>query len=229
MDKRFFVVFDEFQEVSKLNGGDFEKQLRSVIQHQQSVSYVFMGSKTHLLMQMFTSKERALYHSGKLFSLNKIAKEKMHAYIKNRFLNTGIEFSDALIDRLIDVTDNIPYYNQFLAAQLWQVVQGGASGKSEQELLDDAVSNILSNQDEYYFSLFENMTLYQRAVIKAIVIDNKTIFSQGYHDRHNLTSPSSTKRAVDSLVEHGVLEKIGKQYYFSDPFFPRWLALRNYA
>ena len=48
--KRFAVVFDEFQEIMRLNGGILEKQIRAAIQHHTHVSYLFAGSKTHMLI-----------------------------------------------------------------------------------------------------------------------------------------------------------------------------------
>ena len=39
------VVFDEFQEIIRLNGNDFQRELRSVIQHHSNVSNIFCGSK----------------------------------------------------------------------------------------------------------------------------------------------------------------------------------------
>ena len=64
--KGWIVVFDEFQDVERLNGESFEKELRSVIQHHKKIGYVFMGSQRHLLLNMFSRKNRALYNFGKL-------------------------------------------------------------------------------------------------------------------------------------------------------------------
>ncbi|NCC67787.1 MAG: ATPase, partial [Clostridia bacterium] len=46
---KLIVVFDEFQEVTKLNGETFEKELRASLIHHNKVSYVFMVSQMHML------------------------------------------------------------------------------------------------------------------------------------------------------------------------------------
>jgi len=226
-NQRFYVIFDEFQEISSLNGEYFEKQLRSAIQFHTNVSYIFMGSKTHLMLEMFNSKNKALYKSGKLYSLGKIEISIMKEFLINRFKETSVTISDEVFDNLLLLTNNIPYYNQFLAAQLWDVCR--EFNHSEQDLLNLALQRVLENQNDYYVTLYENLTLYQRRVLEATIRDNKNIFSKEYSVTHKLSTTSSTQRAIEALVGYGIIEKEDKSYQFSDPFFSKWLILRNYA
>ena len=53
--KRVMVFFDEFQEVEKLKNIHFEGLLRSKVQQQSKTNYLFFGSKTHLLKEMFNA------------------------------------------------------------------------------------------------------------------------------------------------------------------------------
>ncbi|MCK4695361.1 MAG: ATP-binding protein [Candidatus Cloacimonetes bacterium] len=226
--ERYYVVFDEFQEINRLNGDSFEKQLRASIQHHDNVSYVFMGSKTHLLLDMFNSKNRALYHCGGMYALDKIPRQAMLEFLFRRFKESRVEISEDILSELIQIAHNIPYYNQYLAAQLWQVCRE-MDDKDFDKMLSEAVLRILGNQNDFYLTLYDHLTIYQRSVLKAITHESSNVFSQEYHRRHGLTSPSSTQRAVSALIEYGILEKIGDHYHFSDPFFTRWLQLRNYA
>ena len=226
-NEKFYVVFDEFQEISFLNSEYFEKQLRSTIQFHTNVSYIFMGSKTHLMLEMFNSKNKALYKSGKLYSLGKIDKSIMKEFLMNRFQETSVTISDKILDDLLLLTNNIPYYNQYLAAQLWDVCR--ELNHPQNDVLNLALQRVLENQNDYYITLYENLTLYQRRVLEAIIRDNKNIFSKEYSITHKLSTPSSTQRAVEALVGYGIIEKEDKSYHFSDPFFSKWLILRNYA
>jgi uncharacterized protein len=222
---RFYVVFDEFQEIGKLNGDSFEKQLRSVIQNHNNVSYIFLGSKTHLLLEMFKSESRALFNAAKLVTLNKIGFETMREFIISRFETTGNKITKDLACQIIEKTHNIPYYVQYLAAQVWQLINLSQNVAAEQ-LIESAIENILTNQNDYYFLIYDNLTVYQRAVLHAIAQEQANIFSTDYHQRHHLTSQSSTQRAIQSLVEKGVLEKAEHHFSFSDPFFYHWIQLR---
>jgi hypothetical protein len=62
--RRWIIVFDEFQDIEKFNGHETEKWFRSVMQFHDQISYVMMGSKTHLLNQMFSQRDRAFYGFG---------------------------------------------------------------------------------------------------------------------------------------------------------------------
>lgn len=225
---RFYVVLDEFQEINKLNGESFEKQLRSVIQNHDNVSYVFLGSKSHLLLEMFSSKSRALYQSAKLINLNKIDADKMKSFIIARFQSTGLQIQDCLAEQIVTASDNIPYYVQYLAAQVWQLMIISTETIYD-NIIEVAIEKILDNQNDYYFLIYENLTVYQRAVLKAILHDQVNIFSIEYHKKHNLTSQSSTQRALNASIGKSILEKNDSHYSFSDPFFFHWLKLRKDA
>lgn len=121
-NERFYVAFDEFQEIHKLNGEGFEKQLRASIQYHENVSYIFLGSKTHLLLDMFSSKARALYKSSKLINLQKIDAEKMQEFVISRFQTSNFHITDSMAEQIITITQNVPYYVQYLAAQVWQLM-----------------------------------------------------------------------------------------------------------
>ena len=51
-NKSAVVVFDEFQEIANFDDDEIERKMRSVFQNHRNVSYIFMGSKTHLMRDM---------------------------------------------------------------------------------------------------------------------------------------------------------------------------------
>ncbi|MBU4122801.1 hypothetical protein KJ959_03875, partial [bacterium] len=53
--KKAVVCFDEFQQVSMLKTDKIEKFMRSVFQSHKNISYIFMGSKKHLIYDMFNN------------------------------------------------------------------------------------------------------------------------------------------------------------------------------
>ncbi|MBU1262738.1 ATP-binding protein [bacterium] len=63
--KRIVMVFDEFQQIGQIDGEEIEKNLRSKIQHHNDVSYIFMGSKRHLMERIFNDKSRPFYKIGR--------------------------------------------------------------------------------------------------------------------------------------------------------------------
>ncbi|MCK4249247.1 MAG: ATP-binding protein, partial [Candidatus Omnitrophica bacterium] len=113
--KRVVVVFDEFQEIENLNGKSLEKKIRSFIQHHNDVCYIFMGSKTHIIMDMFNNPERAFYKSAAVYPLNLINENEMENFVINRFSSSGKAISKNLAAEIVKLADNIPYNIQLLS------------------------------------------------------------------------------------------------------------------
>ena len=58
-DRRVAVVFDEFQEIVRIDR-NLLPLMRSVFQEQPDVSHVYLGSKKHMMEQIFNDEQRAL-------------------------------------------------------------------------------------------------------------------------------------------------------------------------
>lgn len=221
-DKPWIVVFDEFQEVTKLNGETFEKELRASLIHHSKVSYVFMGSQMHMLLNMFTLRSRAFYQFGKIVELKKIQEDIVQNYLIQRFREGGFDPPSELCSEIIAISNNIPHYVQYLASAVWEAgLESNFS--SDDNFLNKAVDKIVTNQNDYFSSLYENLTSYQKKVLKAIHVDNVNVLSSDYSNRFRLTSTSSTQRALERLVKDGMIEKVADNWQFTDPFFKIWL------
>ena len=220
--ERWLVVFDEFQEIVNLNGNNFEKQLRANIQHHKNVSYVFMGSKTHLLLNIFNNKSRSLYNSGKLFKIDKIPEQDTFDFLKRKFNGTNI--SENTIRYIITNADNIPYYVQFIASQVWQTAVGKKSiMKSD---IDTALKRTMDAQSDFYEEVYGKLSILQKKILRALIYENEFIYSTEYLLKHNLGPSSSVQKGITKLIEEGIIERTKERYEYSDPIFKRFLKLR---
>ena len=226
--EKWVVVFDEFQEIDRLNGEIIEKQFRSILQFHGEIAYIFMGSKTHMVLNMFADRRRAFYNIGKIQKLNKISAQEMIDYMEKEFKEGDFTFKKGIFEKVLSYTDNIPYYNQYLASQIWQLAKD-MEKTIDEELVEKAVNQILDNQSDYYYALFDQLTSYQRSVLHAFLLEQENIYSKEYTQKYGLSSVSSTQRAMKRLVELEIIDKIEDKYVFSDPFFPRHLRLRTFA
>jgi AAA+ ATPase superfamily predicted ATPase len=227
-NEKWVIVFDEFQEINRLNGEMMEKQFRSIFQFHQEIAYIFMGSKTHMMLNMFADKRRAFYNIGKLRKIDKISAREMIAHMEKEFKQGGFSFSRGIFEKVLSYTDNIPYYNQYLASQTWQLATEGGKDIDE-ELIEKAVIQILDNQSDYYYTLLNQLTAYQRSVLHAFIHGQDNIYSKEYTQKHGLSSVSSTQRALKRLEELEIIGKIEDKYVFSDPFFPLYLRQRTFG
>jgi Cdc6-like AAA superfamily ATPase len=227
-DKRWIVVMDEFQDIEKLNGTETEKCFRSVMQYHSRISYVFLGSKTHLIGQMFSRQDRAFYGFGKLIRIEKIPAIEMEKYIIDRMEKSGSRCDASVAKEIIAVADNVPYFVQFLASETW-TASGNNEGIAGFEHIQQAVENILNNQQDYFHQLFDSLSSYQKKVLKALSADRNMIYSVDYMKNFELGAVSSTQRAVEKLINTGIIEKDQESISFSNPFFLKYLQQRVFA
>lgn len=76
IDKRIAICFAEFQQVGLLkNHASIEAAIRHAVESSTHVTYVFSDSNRHLLLQMFSTKTRPLYHLCDLMEIKHIQPE----------------------------------------------------------------------------------------------------------------------------------------------------------
>jgi len=224
--KNTIVIFDEFQEITKLNKYGFENLLRSKIQQQQRVNYLFLGSRTHLLSDMFNNKNRAFYNSASHMQLGPLPHEDTIAFLKEKFKMAGIVIDQQIALHLIEQSADIPYYIQLLAAEIWQYMIT-SSTKVTLEIVDICAKRIVELKQDYYFELFDHQSVMQKQLLKALVNSGENIFSTDYTKRFRLSASSTTQKSVEVLMDSGIIDKTDNSYFISDPFFKRFI--QNYA
>lgn len=222
-NNKYIVAFDEFQELVKLNGENFEKLLRSQIQHHKNVSYVFLGSKTHLLKDMFNNKSRAFYHSAYVMNLRKIEKEKSIDFLIKTFDDSRMHLAQDIAEYLIDKVDNIPYYIQFLAHQIWESAMINQISEIDRSIVDSSMSSILELKDDYYWELTNRQSSHRKKLLLALSHDVKEIYSENTSRKYDLGTPSSTQKSVEVLINEGIIEKDKEKYEFSDPIYKQFV------
>jgi hypothetical protein len=221
--KRVVVIFDEFQEISQFNGKQFEKKMRSFIQHHSEVCYIFMGSKTHIILEMFSNPDRAFYKSARIYPLPPICTEEFINFICKRFKSGGKKISNLLARKIVNLSKNIPYYVQMLSSTIWL----NASDEVKDRDIKNALEEILLSQNELFYSWHDFCSPRQRAVLSALVKTDE-IFSQDTRLLYNLGSSASVQTALIALMKNGLVSKDNSKYHIIDPFFQIWLE-RNMA
>jgi len=220
----FIVIMDEFQDIQKLNGEYFENILRSKIQHDQNTNYLFLGSRIHLLKDMFTNKNRPFYNSATTMSIDVLPQNETVEFLIDRFSQSNMILDKKTARYLIEKAGKIPYYIQLLASEIWQYTVN-AQNRINKEVIEICANKILDLKNDFYFELFDNHTAYQKKLLKALAINGQHVFSRDYARKFRLSAPSTTQKAITGLIDSGLIEKQADEYTFSDPFF-RWFILR---
>jgi AAA+ ATPase superfamily predicted ATPase len=217
-NKRVIVFFDEFQESEKLQSINFENLLRSKIQMQTKTNYLFLGSKTHILNEMFNDKKRAFYNSASQMTLSILPKKDTIEYLQRNLVLENISISDEAAEYLIFVSGYIPHYIQLLASEVWQFMVNNETVVTK-DIIDFCVKRVLALNTDYYMELFDRQSQSRKQLLAALTQNGKNIYSAEYIKTNRLTSVATVQRAARELIETGIIEKTGDSYFIADPFF----------
>lgn len=123
--RRVVFVFDEFQQLSELHNGaprSLEGAVRHAVERARNVTYVFAGSRKHLLASMFDDENRPLYRLCRKMALGRISAGDYGEFLR-RVGRTRWrrQVSAEAIDRILTLTNRHPHYVNALCAPLWRV------------------------------------------------------------------------------------------------------------
>jgi AAA+ ATPase superfamily predicted ATPase len=220
---RVVIVLDEFQQVLEYGGNRVERKLRSAIQDQKNVSYVFLGSRKHLIQKMFLDQSRPLYRSGGHYALGPIALKHWLPFIRKRFREYRRTITDDQIESLCRITGGHPFYTQHLCHALWELCVRG--GKVSEEMIEDAVRLLLERESYAYTALWESLAVNQQRFLKGLAHEQEgvKVFSADFLRRHGLRSPSGAQRVVSALLEKDIIDRDNGSFVIIDRFFRIWI------
>ena len=226
--RRMVVALDEFQTIASFDSGNVEHALRSAVQSQREVGYVFAGSEPSLMEQMLTAR-RPFYKAGPVMRLDKIAPAEFAEFIEGRLRGSGMKFEPGLGEAIVELAANIPYDVQRLAHELWDDARADRRPSIRLEDLHATLTRLLGQQHTIFEEAWLRLTLAQRAVLRALVIeDGRAILSAEVRIRHRLGGPSSVQSALAALVRYEVVMKEAGRYAVTDSLFREWIARRTF-
>lgn len=213
--KTCVLVFDEFQQIGELKENHaIEAAIRHAVERSQYVSYIFCGSKRHLLNEMFTDKSRPLYHLCDLMTIDRIENSCYHAFINKMAKNKwGKILSDDTISEIIHLTENHSYYVNALCRRLWR-------GTQIPTLADvrNTWDSYVNQQAAWITTDLSQLTLNRRKVLSALAYQpSQTPQGQDFSTRVGLT-PSGIQKCLSDLQKLDLiyLKKNG-YYHLMDP------------
>ena len=215
------ICIDEFQQIGEMNDSiTFQKKLRSVWQHQHSVSYCLYGSKRHLLMNMFGSRSYPFYKFGDMIFLERIPIEYWYEYIQKRFEQAGKQISTEIINQIYAYVDGNSSYVQQLSWLVW----ARTSNEANEEILADAQQDLLHQNHALFMEQMNGLTQYQIRFVRAIM-DGKTleINRKDTIEEYELGSSANIATIKKALQKKELIEIEGKDIHFADPIFIHWL------
>jgi uncharacterized protein len=223
------IAFDEFQAIGSFNGGSVEQALRAAVQQQRQVGYVFAGSEPTLMEQMIGPR-RPFYKAGPVMRLGKIPADQFAAFVEDRFRRSGIAPETGLGAAIVDLAGNLPYDVQRLAHETWDDVQRGRRRAAGLEDLHGTLHRLLAEHETFFETIWQRLTLGQRAVLRAVVIEHGVeILSGDTRSRYRLGVASSVQAGLGALLKQDIIAREDDgRYVVIDSLMREWVARRTF-
>lgn len=224
-DRPCVVAFDEFQQVGEYSDGNAEALLRTYIQQSTNCSFIFSGSKRHMMMNMFQSSKRPFYNSSATFTLGAIPEDSYVEFALRQFANRKKQIDEDAVRSLYQRVDGTTWYMQLLLNEGFAITK--ERGKMTVETCDVAINNIIDLQSSGYQSMFASLTAKQRELLRILAVEGeaKDILSVDFFKCHNLPSASSIQSIMKALLRYEMVDKTESgSYKIIDYFFAHWLA-----
>ncbi|HSK17121.1 MAG TPA: ATP-binding protein [Gaiellaceae bacterium] len=226
--RRVVLVLDEFQEILALDRR-FPTLLRAVFQEQPEVAHVYLGSKRHVLEQIFEDENEPFWRSAKRLEIGPIATGEFARFVRERFEETEKGVDDEALARLVEATGGHPYATQELAYFLWELVPRGHVAKLRD--VEEALGGALRSEHNHFAKLWDDAPQAQRLLLLALAEEPfRTVYSTDYAQRHDLPSTSTLQRALGALTAKEVVGRDAEGVHrIVEPFFTDWLRREQAA
>ncbi|MHB8080213.1 MAG: ATP-binding protein [Candidatus Krumholzibacteriia bacterium] len=227
-DELVHIALDEFQEIVMLKeAASVEAELRAGIA-QTRAAWLFVGSRRHLLLGLFSERQRPFFQSAVLRPLPPLPDKELQVYARERFAAGGHPCDEAAAARLAALAAGHPYYAQRLGYFAWEIAE-----REQREIgattLDTAFAELLQAETPVYEAIVSALTLQQRLLLRALAREpSPQIMAAGYLQRHRLGSVGGIQKSIRALRELDLAERDDddEPWRLTDAMLARWLNAR---
>ena len=225
--KRLIIVFDEFQDILNLEDShEALALLRSRIQFQTDIPYIFVGSIRHKMDEIFTHHDSPFFKSAIPITVVPLPYEEFSKFLKNKFATGDRKIDDEILRKVFEISNSIPGDIQQLCEALWEVTPEKEIVNRDE--LKNALELIFAREQKSYENYVSLLTSIQFRCLMAIAREGgKSIFSVSFMKSAGFNNPSSVRRAIMRLIKLNILFETGGEYRFVNPFFRAWLPYKG--
>ncbi|MDA3912374.1 MAG: AAA-like domain-containing protein [Bacteroidales bacterium] len=221
-NKPMVFAFDEFGDMLKYDkSGEIIKLFRSVIQKQDSTTYLFSGSYESVMNELFVDNNSPFYRLARVIKLGYLEYDILEKHIITTLKSHGIAIPQAQVIDLITQLKGHPYYCQLALQQIYLFYNWNRKLPST----DEVIELIIQVDGSYFEKTWENISSNKELtkVLKHI--------SQNSHGLYRMASENkiNASRAITQLTGKGIIYKTENGYDFYDPVLKFWIHKTIYA
>lgn len=224
--KRTVVVLDEFQDILKLKDSKrILATLRSRIQHQAGIAYVYAGSIRNDMEQLFAHPDSPFFKSAVAMQVGPLASAQFTRFIRDKFRIGERSITDAALAEVFHITGQNPGDAQQFCRALWDTTSHGQTIGCNH--VPAALTVVFAQEAKAYHAILNAVTgLQLKCLLGLARVGGRQVTSREFIDASGVPLPSSVKHAFTRMQKIRVVFRHEGEYKFLNPFFGEWL-LRN--
>jgi hypothetical protein len=219
--EKYYIAFDEFQQIVNYPEKNVEAVLRTFIQGQHKDRFIFSGSSKHILTSMFNDYGRPFYQSSDQINLTRLDKDTYVDFIHHHFQLHKKRVDKSLILEYVENLDIYTFYVQYFFNRLFE----NRAVNINKKLAHRVFMEILAEREYIYIGYRNILTKFQYKLLKAIAKEGgiKKPNSGDFMKKHNFFQQSSINKALKSLLEKEMIYNEDGEYRVYDLFLSKWL------
>ena len=213
------IVLDEFQDVAFID--EAPAQLRSCLEGLGATPILLLGSKRHMLADLFAAPGAPLSAWGADLEFRPIPHDEYHRYMEERFGPRGLTIRREVAATLQDDMQRVPEAINRLCAQLLELHH---ATEIDQAMVRAALVKLLENREGRFAAYLSAFSATDESVLTEIARRETVAHPQS---KDFLASVGLSNRtvalSVRRLWDRGVIEQVAGSYRIADPLLAAYL------
>ena len=224
LDKPCILAIDEFQQIREYPEKTTEAFVRTLVQQCSRSSFIFCGSKRHMMTDIFYSPSKPFFQSVINHTLYPIPMETYVEFAGRMFAEKGKMIDRFTVQLVYNMFQGCTWYMQMIMNELFAIMDKETVCTAE--YIDIAWENIVMAQEDRFKSIMHSLAPKQKQVLLAIAKDRAVegITAAEFIKKHNLVSASSVQAALKPLLKNDIVVNEDGKYRIYDYFFAEYLA-----
>ena len=210
-EKQIVIAIDEFQQIATIKDIKLDAIMRRYIQERENISYIFLGSKRHLLASLFEYKA-PLYELATHLELKALDIDEIENYVY-RYL----KIDKKILLYIAEISD----YETKMMQNIFHLLYIDKKEIILQEDVDAIVQEIINSKDSSYRIIFDTLGNNQKTALKIVVKYKSGFFANSILHNYNIKK-QTLQSAVDALFKKELIDKNGNTYFIPDRTFELW-------
>ena len=224
-NRKVVVFLDEFQELFKF-GDEFLWALRAHIADSDA-SFV-VSSSYHRFKEKLTDAENPFFNFFEIYHITAVPKAEAEKYLKKRIAEFRMEFTDEVVEKIIDVSKLNPFYLQLLGLKCYDTALRRAKKIIDAEIFSEAMKDALENIPTYTLAPFQRLRGNARDIFISMCLydlDSPTEIAKKVK-----ISPKNVIVVLNRIIEDtGLIKKVDEgKYKVVDSFLKEYVR-KNFA